>query len=126
MVRLHLPPAPQRERIHFRVKAKPSAAAQLFCSVAAGGLLADSRDARDRVRPAVRRECRCRHHGVSIRASNPSETGADHDPPPPQPSSQSPQATFILYESASGYALFEGLDMDEIGQTSEAVQQTVT
>lgn len=30
MVRLHLPPAPQRERIHFRVKAKPSAAAHFF------------------------------------------------------------------------------------------------
>ena len=28
-------------------------------------------------------------------------------------------ATFILYESASGYALFEGMDLDEIGQTQE-------
>jgi hypothetical protein len=36
------------------------------------------------------------------------------------------QATFVLYESASGYALFEGLDMDEIGQTQEAVQETIT
>jgi hypothetical protein len=35
-------------------------------------------------------------------------------------------ATFLLYESASGYALFEGLDMDEIGQTAEAVQETIT
>ena len=35
-------------------------------------------------------------------------------------------ATFLLYESASGYALFEGLDMDEIGQTAEAVQATIT
>ena len=35
-------------------------------------------------------------------------------------------APFLLYESASGYALFEGLDMDEIGQTQEAVQGTVT
>mmetsp|Transcript_20310 Transcript_20310/g.32924 ORF Transcript_20310/g.32924 Transcript_20310/m.32924 type:complete len:491 (-) Transcript_20310:460-1932(-) len=35
-------------------------------------------------------------------------------------------ATFVLYESASGYALFEGLDMDEIGQTQEAVQETIT
>ena len=33
---------------------------------------------------------------------------------------------FILYETASGYALFEGLDLDEIGQTSEAVQATIT
>jgi hypothetical protein len=32
----------------------------------------------------------------------------------------------VLYESASGYALFEGLDMDEIGQTQEAVQETIT
>ena len=32
---------------------------------------------------------------------------------------------FILYESASGYALFEGQDMDVIGQTQEAVQETV-
>ena len=35
-------------------------------------------------------------------------------------------ATFLLFESASGYALFEGLDMDEIGQTAEAVQETIT
>ena len=35
-------------------------------------------------------------------------------------------ATFLLYESASGYALFEAGDMDEIGQTQEAVQDTIT
>ena len=35
-------------------------------------------------------------------------------------------ATFILYESASGYALFEGMDLDEIGQTQEAVAETIT
>eukprot|EP00227_Mantoniella_beaufortii_P015945 CAMPEP_0197590590 /NCGR_PEP_ID=MMETSP1326-20131121/11528_1 /TAXON_ID=1155430 /ORGANISM="Genus nov. species nov., Strain RCC2288" /LENGTH=493 /DNA_ID=CAMNT_0043155705 /DNA_START=91 /DNA_END=1572 /DNA_ORIENTATION=+ len=34
-------------------------------------------------------------------------------------------ALFVLFESASGYALFEGLDMDEIGQTQEAVQETI-
>lgn len=32
----------------------------------------------------------------------------------------------MLFESASGYALFEGLDMDEIGQTQEAVMETVS
>ncbi len=54
--------------------------------------------------------------------------------PPPGTSERAPDysayydamATFLLYESASGYALFEGLDMDEIGQTAEAVQETIT
>lgn len=34
-------------------------------------------------------------------------------------------ATFLLYESASGYALFEAKDMDWIGDTPQAVAETV-
>jgi len=34
-------------------------------------------------------------------------------------------ATFLLYESASGYALFEANDMDWIGDTPQAVAETV-
>jgi hypothetical protein len=35
------------------------------------------------------------------------------------------QALFVLYEAASGYALFESLDTDEIAQNSERVQEAV-
>ncbi len=31
----------------------------------------------------------------------------------------------MLYEAASGYALFEALDADEIAQSSEKVQEAV-
>jgi len=34
-------------------------------------------------------------------------------------------ATFLLYESASGYALFEAKDMDWVGDTPQAVAETV-
>lgn len=34
------------------------------------------------------------------------------------------QAQFVLFESASGYGLFETLDMDIVGQSLEAVQET--
>lgn len=34
--------------------------------------------------------------------------------------------TFLLFESASGYALFECTSLDEIGATADAVQQSVT
>lgn len=33
--------------------------------------------------------------------------------------------SYFLYESAIGYALFEGSGLDEIGASSEAVQQSV-
>ena len=59
---------------------------------------------------------------MSNPASKPEKITAINPRPPSHPS----QAQFILYESASGYALFEGLDLDEIGQTSEAVQATIT
>lgn len=36
------------------------------------------------------------------------------------------QALFILYESASGYALFNVTALDEIGQNAAAVQDSVT
>jgi nucleolar protein 56 len=39
----------------------------------------------------------------------------------PKPPSQ---AQFVLFESASGYGLFETLDMDIVGQSLEAVQET--
>ena len=35
-------------------------------------------------------------------------------------------ATFLLYESASGYGLFEVSGFDEIGNSVDAVQQAVT
>jgi len=31
----------------------------------------------------------------------------------------------VLYEAASGYALFEALDADEIAQNSERVQEAI-
>jgi hypothetical protein len=34
-------------------------------------------------------------------------------------------ATFLLYESASGYALFEAKDMDWVGDTPQSVAETV-
>lgn len=34
--------------------------------------------------------------------------------------------TFLLFESASGYGLFEVTSLDEIGQSVDAVQQSVT
>ena len=34
-------------------------------------------------------------------------------------------ATFLLYESASGYALFEAKDMDWVGDTPHSVAETV-
>jgi hypothetical protein len=36
------------------------------------------------------------------------------------------QALYILYESASGYALFNVTALDEIGQNAAAVQDSVT
>lgn len=36
-----------------------------------------------------------------------------------------PQATFVLFESASGFALFEVRELDEIGQAADKVQATV-
>jgi hypothetical protein len=35
-----------------------------------------------------------------------------------------PQAQFALYESASGFALFEVKEQDAIGTTGDAVQQS--
>ena len=35
-------------------------------------------------------------------------------------------ALFLLYESASGYALFEAHGLDEIGQNTEAVRNSVS
>eukprot|EP00249_Psilotum_nudum_P018167 c26671_g2_i1 orf=219-2072(+) len=35
------------------------------------------------------------------------------------------QALYVLYESASGYALFQAYGLDEIGQTANAVQESV-
>eukprot|EP00897_Mesotaenium_endlicherianum_P004843 jgi/Mesen1/4387/ME000222S03503 len=35
-------------------------------------------------------------------------------------------ALYVLYEAASGYALFEAVGLDEIGQSAEAVQESVT
>jgi nucleolar protein 56 len=34
--------------------------------------------------------------------------------------------TFLLYESASGYALFEATGFDEVASSSEAVQEAIT
>lgn len=34
-------------------------------------------------------------------------------------------ATFLLYESASGYALFEAKDMDWVGDTPQSVAETI-
>jgi hypothetical protein len=36
-----------------------------------------------------------------------------------------PQALFVLYEAASGYALFEALDADEIAQNTERMQEAI-
>ena len=36
------------------------------------------------------------------------------------------QTLYLLYESASGYALFETTGLDEIGQYAEAIQESVT
>lgn len=36
------------------------------------------------------------------------------------------QTLYLLYESASGYALFETPGLDEIGQNAEAIQESVT
>lgn len=33
---------------------------------------------------------------------------------------------YLLYESASGYALFETTGLDEIGQNADAIQESVT
>ncbi len=35
------------------------------------------------------------------------------------------QALYLLYESASGYSLFEAYGLDEIGQSADAVQESV-
>jgi hypothetical protein len=35
------------------------------------------------------------------------------------------QALFVLFESASGFALFEAKDLDEIGNSAEKVQESV-
>ena len=36
-----------------------------------------------------------------------------------------PQALFVLFESASGFALFEVKELDEIGNSAEKVQESV-
>ena len=36
------------------------------------------------------------------------------------------QTLHLLYESASGYALFETTGLDEIGQNADAIQESVT
>jgi nucleolar protein 56 len=36
------------------------------------------------------------------------------------------QTLYLLYESASGYGLFEAAGLDEIGQNAEAIQESVT
>lgn len=36
------------------------------------------------------------------------------------------QTLYLLYESASGYALFETHGLDEIGQNADAIQESVT
>ena len=36
------------------------------------------------------------------------------------------QSLYVLYEAASGYALFEAIGLDEIGQSADAVQQSVS
>ncbi len=37
-----------------------------------------------------------------------------------------PQSHFLLYESASGYALFERIETDEIADQLEQMQQSIT
>ena len=36
------------------------------------------------------------------------------------------QTLYLLYKSASGHALFETTRLDEIGQNSEAIRESVT
>jgi hypothetical protein len=46
-------------------------------------------------------------------------------PPPRSPLSSTTQATHVLFESASGYALFDVRALDEIATSADKVQESI-